>query len=515
MAFDDDDDVTKAPQAAQSPEDAQETAEEALEDEAQDYRMFASLQRKNVSAQAIRKGEKDFESHGTRSQAGALEASRRAFEDVLGYTRVHRADRDYVRGWYFPERWESAGREFEEADREGVDDEKQLKIAREKAAERTEMHARDRTVCSSFQHRSLGRNIKGQGTQVAGWDKVWFLPEEALFLIERGTMDLWWPTVAIDEIFPVRRPGETDAEFEARSPEAREAADEYALGVPLSLQAAYALLVGYEGERGKVTLRDLQVFSNLNRAGFSMSRVPPPESIPPSPAFEDESSQQFSLWQRLLTLLLPRPASPPPCGPLVRPGLYRSYDPIYRQLALLPRHRPTAHPPAHPSATASSPFHIRYLVWKPGAAAWSKTRPPAPDYRLAIVDAHETSVPEGEELAALLASAPHDPPPATPARGHVVHARLKHGHRNVLVAVVDHGVTNYMRFGEGAFGEELLYKNFDPENRKSRGGKRGGGKFSRGGKGGGPRGGQRGGGAGGRGGRGGAAGGRGGRGGRS
>lgn len=511
MAFDDDDDVTKAPQAAQSPEDAQETAEEALEDEAQDYRMFAALQRKNISAQAIRKGEKDFESHGTRSQAGALEASRRAFEDVLGYTRVHKADRDYVRGWYFPERWAAAGGEGEEAERDGVDDEKQLKIAREKAAGRREIHARDRTVCSSFQHRSLGRSIKGQGTQVPGWDKVWFLPEEALFLIERGTMDLWWPTTSIDKIFPVKAPGETDAEFAARSPERLEAEDEYALGVPLSLQAAYSLLVGGEGERGKVTLRNLQVFSNLNRAGFSMSRVAPPESIPQPAPFE-EHEVQSPLWQRLLALLLPtrEPARPPAYGPLVRPGLYRSYEAVYQQLALIPRHRPAAHPPAHPSATADSPFRVQYLVWKPGAAAWSKTRPPAPDYYLAIVDARETAVPEGEELAALLASVPHAPPPPAPARGHVVHARLKHGHRSVLVAVVDHGVTNYMRFAEAAFGEELLYKNFDPGNRP-RGGKRGGGgKFSRGGGRGGSRGG-RGGGAGGSGrGRGGGRGGRGG-----
>lgn len=508
MAFDDDDDVTKAPEAAQTPEVAQETAEEALEDEAQDYRGFAALQRKNISAQAIRKGEKDFESHGTRSQADALEASRRAFEDVLGYTRVHRADRDYVRGWYFPDRWATAGeedKEEEEGERAaerrrslGVEeDEKRRKIAREKAAERRELHARDRTVCSSLQHRSLGRNIKGQGTQAPGWDKVWFLPEEALFLMERGTMDLWWPTAPIDDIFPVRRPGETDAEFAARGAERREAEDEYALGVPLSLQAAYALLVGGEGERGKVTLRNLQVFSNLHRAGFSMARVPPPDSIPPPPppppsdALAAAQQQQQPLWQRLLALLLPSsagaPRGPPPAyGPLVRPGLYRSYDAVYRQLALVPRHRPAAHAPAHPSATAASPFRVRYHLWKPGAADWSKTRPPPPDYHLAVVDAHETAVPSGAEVAALLASAPHAPPPTAPARGHVVHARLKHGHRHVLVAVVDHGVINYMRLAEAAFGDEVLYRNFDPENRPQggkRGGKFGGGRGGRGGRG--------------------------------
>lgn len=496
MAFDDDDDVTKQLPITQTPEQAQETAEEALEDQAQDFAHFASLQRKNISAQAIRKGEKDFESYGTRSQASALEMSRRAMEDVLSYTRLHNPGKDWVRGWYFPDRWATVGEEGKEAIRNGIQDEKALKIAREKAAERREIHAGDRVVCVGLEHRTLGRRIRGQGTQVAGWDQVWLLPEEALFLLERGTMDLWWPTASMDEVFSTK--GETGPETAASmedKADSDEDTDEYALGFPLSLQAAYALLVGDEGQRGKVTLRNLQVFSNLNRAGFNVLRVPPPDSVVLSTPSSEGEPTATSLWQQLSTLLFSeREPVHPAYGPLVQPGLYRSYASIYKRLAVVPRHKPTGHAAAHPSLTSDSPFRVQYHVWKPGTPNWSKTKPPTPpDYYLAVVDAQNTSVPTGEEIAALLDSVPYAPPPEQ-TKAQSVHQRLKHGHRNVLLAVVDHGLVNFMRIAEGAFGEELLYNNFDSA-RGPRGGKRGG----KGGRGGG-RGGR---GRGGRGGRGG------------
>ncbi|PSR79762.1 hypothetical protein BD289DRAFT_455693 [Coniella lustricola] len=490
MAFDDDDDVMKQLPITQTPEQALETAEEALEDEAQDFAHFASLQRKNISAQAIRKGEKDFESHGTRSQASALETSRRAMEDVLSYTRLHNPGKDWVRGWYFPERWTEAGGEGEEAVRAGVRDEKALKIVREKAAERREIHAKDRVVCVGLEHRTLGRRIRGQGTQVPGWDQVWLLPEEALFLLERGTMDLWWPTASMAEVFSPKSDTSLDPRVSTDDKEGSEAVDEYRFGFPLSHQAAYALLVGEEGERGKVTLRNLQVFSNLNRAGFNVLRAPPPDCLASNAPVPDTEPTSIPLWQQLANLLFAeREPVHPAYGPLVQPGLYRSYVSIYKQLAVVPRHRPTGHAAAHPSLTADSAFRVQFHVWKPGTPNWSKTKPPtSPDYYLAVVDAQDTCVPTGEEIAALLDSVPPAPPPER-TKTSSMHQRLKHGHRNVLLAVVDHGLVNFMRVAEGAFGEEMLYKNFD-SNRGPRGGKRGGRGQGRGGRGGRGRGGR-------------------------
>lgn len=486
MAFDDDDDARVEPATLlPTPEQTLEAAEEDLEDEAQDFRHFSTIQRKQVSSQAIRKGEKDYENYGIQSQATALETSRNAMQDVLGYTRLHNPGKDHLRGWFFPDRWAAAGEEGEaylaERARLGEEvDAKQAKIAREKAAERKETHVRDRVVCARLNHHTLGRAVKGQGTLVPGWDQVWLLPEEALFLIERGTMDLWYPTASMAEIFPVRSEDDDDGgealAQRLKELEELEREDEYALGCPLSLQAAYALLVGNEGERGKTPLRNLQVFSNLNRAGFHVLRVPPLDCIPRARgtvAVAVASSTQ-NIWQRLMTLLYPdHPIAHPPYGPLVQPGFYRSYAAVYRQLAIIPRHKPTPHAPTHPSTTAHSPFRIQYHLWKPATPNWSVTNPPsAPDYPLAIVDAHETDVPTGDEIAALLDSAPYAPPPPT-SRGHPVHQRLKHGHRHVLIAVVDHGLVNFMRFAEGAFGEEPIFRNFDAATRP-KGGKRGG-----------------------------------------
>ena len=72
-----------------------------------------------------------------------------------------------------------------------------------------------------------------------------------------------------------------------------------------------------------------------------------------------------------------------------------------------------------------------------------------------------------------------------------MYARIKNGYRNVILAVVDTGVVNYLRLAEAAFAEEELVPRFDWKN-GPRGGKRGGKGGGRGRGGGGGRGGGRG-----------------------
>ncbi len=110
MPFDDEDAPTSSAAAGSGnvagAGDEAPTVEEALEEEAQDFRLFTSLFRKksNISAQTIRKERKTLESHGTRAQENALEQSREASQEALRFTRVHKS-KDYVRGWYFPDWW--------------------------------------------------------------------------------------------------------------------------------------------------------------------------------------------------------------------------------------------------------------------------------------------------------------------------------------------------------------------------------------------------------------------------
>lgn len=437
MAFDDDD-APNAPAPATStaaPEDADE--------DTPDYKLFLSMfDKSGVSSKAIRKGEKDFESHGTRAQDNLLEASRNVMDNVLSYTRIHREDA-WVRGWCFPDWWADL----------------------EQAGEEEGLWLRDRVVAMEHERgnwqKDIGRAVPGK-LERAGAGRLWLLPEEAIYLVERGTLDLWWPNRQLEELLPkAEAAGEAGLDL---------GPDDYDAGLPLSLEAAYSLFIGYDGERGKISLPKYHVFSHLKRAGFHVLRAPPqPQSTSPPPPTK-------TLWEWLFSFVS-QDARPRQqlFGPLVQPGLYRAYRPIYQKLAILPRHKPLPTPAeVH---TPEEPFRIFFHVWKTGGAPFSKKSPPPPDFRIAVVDAGDSCVPSLEQIEALLESTPYDPPikPAWQGPGRM-YQRLKHGHRNVLVAIVDRGLVNFMRFGEGAFGEERLFERFD-----NRGGPRGGKKGGRGG----------------------------------
>lgn len=440
MPFDDDDNPAVEASTLQTDPDAARTADDALEDEIPDYKLFASMfNKKGVSSKTIRKGEKDFESHGTRVQGTALETSRQALEEVLNYTRIHRQE-NWLRAWYFPDWWTSQRPDSTHDD--------------------ALLH--ERVVVMEQERgnwmRDIGRAISGNKDQL-GVGRLWLLPEEALYLIERGTIDIWWPDKDFEELLPkVIDNGPTRNQF---------GPDDYDAGVPLSLEAAYCFLTGYEGERGKTTLPKFQVYSHLKRAGFYIMRAP----TTPTPQQDTSSQPSQSLWQWLFSFIS-RDKTPQhkPFGPLIAPGIYRAYHPIYQQLAVLPRHKPSIQPQHHP---VQEPFRIHFHVWKPGGAPFSKKNPPPPDFRIAVADTADSELPTLEQIEALLESTPMDlPNPAWQGPGKL-YQRLKHGHRNVLVAVVDRGLVNFMRFGEAAFGEEPLFERFD--NRSGgRGGKRGG-----------------------------------------
>ncbi|KAL8365761.1 hypothetical protein RB595_004509 [Gaeumannomyces hyphopodioides] len=487
MAFDDD----AVPAAAQPSGGGAAAAAEEIDDEVQDFRQFSSVfNKKGFSSQSIRKGEKDFEAHGTRAQETALEQSRRAMEEVLEYERVHKAN-NWCRGWYFPDAWAVHPEDGGGASR----------AARDDAEQKREVCPRDRVVALEADSGrwliSTGRYIPNVSKSQPGWNKLWLLPEEALFLVERGSLDLWWPTRPLEELFPgnqapQRAPPEGPEEGEATAATLADASekvevDEYDLGVPLSLQAAYSLLIGHEGERGKVTLEKYQVYANLRRCGYIVLRAPLlPQRTPQPPA----TKAHATIWQWLFSLIpvlngrgAANPAATAAYGPLIRPGLYRSYEKVFEQLHIVPRHVPAEHTQEpHPGAT--DPFRIHYHVWKASnSEGFSKTRPGPPDFHVAIADARDTAVPSLGEVSALLASSPWDPPSRRFGPGPAqLYPRLKHGYRSVVMAVVDRGLVNYVRFAEAAFGEEPISSRFDATN-PPRGGKlgaRGGGRGGRG-----------------------------------
>ncbi|KAI0594252.1 tRNA-splicing endonuclease subunit sen54 N-term-domain-containing protein [Biscogniauxia sp. FL1348] len=493
MPFDDEDPHAAGPATGSGARRGgnDEADEDDADDKTQDFRLFnssgggGSMRRQQASGRVIRRGEKDFEAHGTRAQEGQLEASRAAMREVLGYTRTHRP-RDHLRGWYFPDRWATA-------DDAGAD--KGLGL-----------FARERVVVLESDKGTLahttGRVVTGAERGSPAWLKTWLLPEEALYLLERGSLDLWWPARGIESVFPPSSERRGEEEKEEREKEEEKNTippEDYELGVPLSLQAAYALLTGCDGDRGKVALEKYQVYANLRRSGYKVLRATPLPPPAPTPA--------RTLWEWLFALLqAPRDsaAAPARAGPLVRAGLYRSYAQVYARLALIPRHKPSAITDLTPTSTTEAEveddlFHVSYHVWNnsAGTSSFTKARPPPPDFRVAVVDARASAVPTLEQMRGLLEKGtPFEVPPSscpapsssspnttfTPAAGTgigAVYKRLKHGWRNAVVAVVDGGLVSYLRFGEMAFGEERLYERFGV-GAPGGGGKRGGGFAGRG-----------------------------------
>lgn len=314
--------------------------------------------------------------------------------------------------------------------------------------------------------RSAKDDPLGHGVDPQRGQRIWLLPEEVLYLVERGTMDVRWPTFEDDD-------GEE-------------------LGLPMSLQGAYAMFLGdTKFHNEALTFERYSVYSGLKRMGYTVLRAPSWNSAGPPPGSECYPSPTRRTWQAgLLDSLsfwkiswFSKPSEPSTTdqrtGPIIPISLYRSYNDIYRRLSLIPFHDPTTHfqPQSEADIIPTDPsFRITYHVYKPGHPTFKKSSPGTPDFRIAIINARETTPPTLEQMAALMDSTPYDPPKQD---GHM-HAKFKYGYKNVILAVVDQGVTSYLRIADAAFGREKVYERRAPARGGKRGGGRGGGRGGRG-----------------------------------
>lgn len=136
---------------------------------------------------------------------------------------------------------------------------------------------------------------KGQATGVQ------LLPEESLYLIGRGSLDLRWE----DES-----------------------------GFSMSLQAAYAFLIGADGDRG-ISMERFTVYAGLKRSGYIVQRGPlwdlgldgsdASSELPKQNSIVEK--QPLGLFSRIyMAIFTAGTTNPPAHGPLVGAGLYRSYS---------------------------------------------------------------------------------------------------------------------------------------------------------------------------------------------
>ena len=231
-----------------------------------------------------RRGEKDFEPHGTRAQADVLAASRGAMHDALALRRAHAPGARPV-GYYDPCAAAAAASDLDCADGAGGD----VVVPRAKG-----------------QHfRTMGRADRRGALHLR--------PEEALYLLERGSLELRARGAGMW--------GGAGKEGEGHGEEG-EGHGEAGQGLVVGLQSAYATLLGREG----LTLERFQVFAGLRRSGYIVQRAPDwggREWRVGRRAAASADARPHGLGDWLCSLL--GSSSSPGSRPLVALGLYRSY----------------------------------------------------------------------------------------------------------------------------------------------------------------------------------------------
>lgn len=319
------------------------------------------------------------------------------------------------------------------------------------------------------------------------------LPEEALYLLERGTIECWT--------------GEDET------------------AVPMSLQHAWSQMI----HAGELNAERYQVYAWLKRLGYTVVRAdyPRPRSEDTTGSLVRHSAvaramRRISQHLRQLLASLTHLAATP-LRAMIGPGLtalqrldlvgkgkqrslldgqrWFSYDQIFTALQLIqsgPRKSVSkAQEPAEKQP--ADPYQVFFHVYKP-VTKFRKSDPPEPDFLIAVINAETTPIPnlpffesifdELPEQPIAPAPAPRTRPPrpgapaqiqaappnsllfmlrdrvlcllglrqsGRPARAPTLtrpapFARLKAGSKSAIIAVVDNGTVSYQRFGDTDFG---------------------------------------------------------------
>jgi tRNA-splicing endonuclease subunit Sen54 len=241
--------------------------EELDDDEGADFlRFLASEGPRTGSSKLPARGIKDFEPHGTDHQKSALTLSREAMYTVLGHERIHQSGSE--RAVWDPEgggAWvmKQGGKWMTSVGK----------------SKRVYVDAED-----EYGPKAVSR--------------LYLSPEEALWLVERGTLDLRWPAL----------PGEEED-----------------AGLPMTLQAAHAVFIGQGNQQG-LTLEGYTVYQYLRRAGYIVFRaeenwqsIPKASSTPISRFFWNIVFNNFTFQNPA------QKQDRQKTGPLVPPRVYSNY----------------------------------------------------------------------------------------------------------------------------------------------------------------------------------------------
>ncbi|KAG8979532.1 tRNA-splicing endonuclease subunit sen54 [Tulasnella sp. 425] len=246
------------------------------------------------------------------------------------------------------------------------------------------------------------------------------LPEEALYMVERGSMYCWRVTrkgaKTADDVVSMPLPSGGDVPLEEIP------------GTPMSVQEAFAEMIG--GASG-LTTEQYQVYAYLKRLGYTVTRTRKPSGVElyPLPGENAETLTQVSTttraparglgdlvasffqWIKSLFLRIPfvsigrrklgTSGFGPWSQPLVYSDLFRgwtriSMGNIFEALRIIPSgHRTPLHIHRPTTPTIYTPF---YNVYKP-STPFKKTAPPKPDYNITVVNARASCLPTLLEMS--------------------------------------------------------------------------------------------------------------------
>ncbi|KAF8887144.1 tRNA-splicing endonuclease subunit sen54 N-term-domain-containing protein, partial [Infundibulicybe gibba] len=307
---------------------------------------------------------------------------------------------------------------------------------------------------------AMGHSVPRPTLSADGTEKVHkrleLLPEETIYLVERGTLFCW-----------------------KESPNAN---SDDVPGAPMSVQQAYSEMIGTED----LTLDKFQTARiHGNESQPSHDAYPTPPSIrpmnTPAPSF---LRRHISSWiHRLSRVFLAA---------------------LFRSLRFIPAghhlHLQSCNTKKQEEVRRqTSPYQIFYNIYKP-STPFKKSAPPAPDFQVVVVNARTTPMPSIHELTDLFDASPELPPPmprqrklppsqpaprsTAPAPAHPQSSvwqlfswalpkqpvpdaavmrkpnpfmALKAGKKMVIIAVVDAGNLGFFKFGQGEFTEWPMF----------------------------------------------------------
>ncbi|KTW30822.1 hypothetical protein T552_00533 [Pneumocystis carinii B80] len=347
-----------------------------IEDEIQGFSFLPDYKRNISNTVFLKPGEKDFEPDGTFKQQEILRNRINSMFNVIS------GERCISKKIYSKAIWVS-----------------ELKLARVERLRGT-------------QFKSLGKCYN---------NIVWLLPEEVIYLVERGSLECFWEN-----------------------------------GIPMSLQAVYSVCLEESGG-----IERYQVYSYLKRLGYYVFRPIECENRVSRLSFlvsyGSEKISPFFLWMKALIRFVYsffEKYTTNNWNTLVRGKCYYSYNQIYKSLEIIPYHCPPSSKEnyIYDKDKAKDPFSIAYYVWKP-IPNFRKSKLENPDFHIIVVNSRTTSLPSLKEFSDIFDSVPL----ISYEKNTTAFQRLKNGTRHIIFALLDSGVISFIKFMDIGFGNEKMY----------------------------------------------------------